>query len=279
MAENTAGDSAELSDLLGWLEEQIDGGLECRGRDGTISHHIRTVEAAIAKLPCGHHASLLVRSVESGYKYCDLCECRKQRNDAEQMERAHQARIESLEREVAAEKRGNDQVVANMLSGDQDPMELVHALSRRVTAQMEMVADYEAVVGAAKEVAQEAQAALANLQEFARPLLHRAETSELAEADADRRAERAEAALAISAQQVESLAASLRQAEAERDALREDAERWDCIVFHWQHGEVTLECDDQGYFVLQSDPAEFAQQVFRGDCPDAAIDAARKEKR
>ena len=44
-------------------------------------------------LPCGHHASLLVKSVESDYQYCDLCECRKQRNDAEEMERTYRARL------------------------------------------------------------------------------------------------------------------------------------------------------------------------------------------
>ena len=44
-------------------------------------------------LPCGHHRSLLVESVESDYKFCDLCECRKRRNDAEQMERAHLRKI------------------------------------------------------------------------------------------------------------------------------------------------------------------------------------------
>ena len=62
-------------------------------------------------LPCGHHISLLVKSAESGYQYCDLCECRKQRNDAEEMERTYldkfkqaERRAEERQTELAAER-------------------------------------------------------------------------------------------------------------------------------------------------------------------------------
>ena len=48
-------------------------------------------------LSCGHHKSLLIKSAESDYQYCDLCECRKMRNDAEEMERAHLKRAEESE--------------------------------------------------------------------------------------------------------------------------------------------------------------------------------------
>lgn len=36
--------------------------------------------------PCGHHISLLVKSVESESQFCELCDCRQRRNDAETME-------------------------------------------------------------------------------------------------------------------------------------------------------------------------------------------------
>lgn len=61
--------------------------------------HIGTLEAnpqrdvSVPDLPCGHPAALLVKSVESDYQYCDLCECRKRRNDAEEMERTHLAKL------------------------------------------------------------------------------------------------------------------------------------------------------------------------------------------
>lgn len=39
-------------------------------------------------LQCGHHISLAINSSESGeFLYCDLCDARSQRNDAQQMER------------------------------------------------------------------------------------------------------------------------------------------------------------------------------------------------
>lgn len=38
---------SDLRDLHDWLHDQIDGGLECRGRDTTISSHIDTVERAM----------------------------------------------------------------------------------------------------------------------------------------------------------------------------------------------------------------------------------------
>lgn len=39
-----------LMDASEWLEDQIDGGDECRGRDSTISGHIRAIESAIGEL-------------------------------------------------------------------------------------------------------------------------------------------------------------------------------------------------------------------------------------
>ena len=40
------------------------------------------------RLPCGHHESLAVVSVESGATTCDLCDTRSRRNDAETNEHA-----------------------------------------------------------------------------------------------------------------------------------------------------------------------------------------------
>ena len=53
----------------------------------------RSAVTEVGSLSCGHHVSLLVESVESDYQYCDLCECRKRRNDAEEMERTHLAKL------------------------------------------------------------------------------------------------------------------------------------------------------------------------------------------
>ena len=39
-----------ITELGDWLCEQIDGGLECRGRDSIISTHIRTVEITSARI-------------------------------------------------------------------------------------------------------------------------------------------------------------------------------------------------------------------------------------
>lgn len=48
-------------------------------------------------LPCGHPASLLVQSVESDYRFCELCEARSERNDALKMEKHLGARVRILE--------------------------------------------------------------------------------------------------------------------------------------------------------------------------------------
>lgn len=47
--------------------------------------------------PCGHHPSLIVRSVESEYQFCELCEARRERNDAIAMEEHYRFRCERLE--------------------------------------------------------------------------------------------------------------------------------------------------------------------------------------
>ncbi|MBS1725007.1 MAG: hypothetical protein JSS66_18870 [Armatimonadetes bacterium] len=61
------------------------------------------------KLPCGHHPSLEIRSVESDYRACELCEARSMMRDAETMERRHRgereaatARADALQQRVEA---------------------------------------------------------------------------------------------------------------------------------------------------------------------------------
>lgn len=64
-----------------------------------IKHMVRTRPPAVTNadmLPCGHHPSLLVKSVESDYQFCELCECRRMRNDAEQMERVYKEKLEAV---------------------------------------------------------------------------------------------------------------------------------------------------------------------------------------
>ena len=77
-------------------------------------------------LPCGHHSSLLVKSVESNYQFCELCECRKERNDALEMERTYQQRAEQAEqdRDLAIKGSANQMVRAEAL---QDKLDMAEA--------------------------------------------------------------------------------------------------------------------------------------------------------
>ena len=57
-------------------------------------------------LPCGHPASMLLMSAETGKPlYCEYCDCIARRNDAEQREREQGGRIAALEAEVADARR------------------------------------------------------------------------------------------------------------------------------------------------------------------------------
>lgn len=49
-----------------------------------------------ARLPCGHPAELLVRTTESQTEWCDLCDTRRQRNDAEKIEAEALAEVQRL---------------------------------------------------------------------------------------------------------------------------------------------------------------------------------------
>lgn len=67
-----------------------------------VRKHMRPILAALAdaerKLACGHPAPLLVRSVESNYEYCQLCEARDRLRDALTMERTYAAQLADSEK-------------------------------------------------------------------------------------------------------------------------------------------------------------------------------------
>lgn len=58
---------------------------------------IEVVSEPRVKLECGHPTELLVRSTESDYAFCELCEARSERNDALTMEEHLGARVRVLE--------------------------------------------------------------------------------------------------------------------------------------------------------------------------------------
>lgn len=51
-------------------------------------------------MKCGHHESLLVRSVKSDAEICELCDMRSQRNDAEASEARLQKKHDALVRGI-----------------------------------------------------------------------------------------------------------------------------------------------------------------------------------
>lgn len=81
------------------------------------------VAAERAKLPCGHHTSLRVRSVESNYEYCDLCETMSRMRDALTMEadllkERNDLRKQLTERDAEIERlRKRDELNTELVSG------------------------------------------------------------------------------------------------------------------------------------------------------------------
>lgn len=64
--------------------------------------HEAELAALRAELECGHPASLMVHSAETGEPlYCELCDMRSQRNDAVQMEEHYKAELTALRERVA----------------------------------------------------------------------------------------------------------------------------------------------------------------------------------
>jgi hypothetical protein len=69
-------------------------------------------------LPCGHHPSLFIKSVESDAQWCELCDMRSQRNDAVQMEHHYRERLEVAERALRdAETRGWNAALKEIAAG------------------------------------------------------------------------------------------------------------------------------------------------------------------
>lgn len=52
------------------------------------------------QLPCGHPKSLQICSVESDYKFCELCEAKSERHDALTMEARYKEQVEQLQKRV-----------------------------------------------------------------------------------------------------------------------------------------------------------------------------------
>lgn len=74
------------------------------------------IERLSAVSPCGHPASLMLKSAETGADlYCELCDEKSGRRDAESRETEMQAEIERLRAEVA-DLHGENAVLAGILS-------------------------------------------------------------------------------------------------------------------------------------------------------------------
>lgn len=76
-------------------------GIERREAEAVELVELRAELAALrAELECGHPASLMVHSAETGEPlYCELCDIRSQRNDAVKMETHYRERAEKAEAE------------------------------------------------------------------------------------------------------------------------------------------------------------------------------------
>lgn len=51
-------------------------------------------------LVCGHDDSLLIKSVESDYQFCELCEARKMQQDAEKQEAFYRGELEIVKEKL-----------------------------------------------------------------------------------------------------------------------------------------------------------------------------------
>jgi hypothetical protein len=66
----------------------LDGGLAL-----AVLRDLQAVKSQ-AFMRCGHHISLLVKSVESDHTHCELCDIYSQRNDALTMERHYKSGLD-----------------------------------------------------------------------------------------------------------------------------------------------------------------------------------------
>lgn len=83
------------------------------------------------EMTCGHHKSLLVRSVESDYRYCDLCETKSRLRDALTMERELSSDKKSLESERDELRRERDAANARIAELESDLSTVLNWLTKK----------------------------------------------------------------------------------------------------------------------------------------------------
>lgn len=72
------------------LEKELTGAREAiKTQNGIVISSVEKTIEARKKLPCGHHASSLVKSVESDAQFCEVCDLMSQRDDAVAMEETY----------------------------------------------------------------------------------------------------------------------------------------------------------------------------------------------
>jgi ribosomal protein L40E len=106
---------------------------------------------ASSNLPCGHHVSCLVKSVESDSQFCGFCDIMSQRNDAETMEERYRSDRDSLRKALddrhAADKKAWSAIMraTGKERGLPDNKEVVAYLVAEVERLEERVAELEQV--------------------------------------------------------------------------------------------------------------------------------------
>jgi hypothetical protein len=71
-----------------------------------------SANAEIERLPCGHHKSLEIVSVESDYRACELCEARSMKRDAETMEVHYKEQRDAANAEIKRLTKERDEARA-----------------------------------------------------------------------------------------------------------------------------------------------------------------------
>jgi hypothetical protein len=96
-------DAKPYEPLLQWVRNVMRKMCMCEADEREVTECLDAIDAAIAapqppagkgeeQLACGHPASLMLKSTETGEDlFCELCDCRSARNDAEAMEAKYKA--------------------------------------------------------------------------------------------------------------------------------------------------------------------------------------------
>jgi len=88
----------------------------------------RELVEARAELPCGHPKSLEVKSVESDYRYCELCETKDRLRDALTMEHELRAKVDKLEAALVVEEASHSGTIDQRDAHEQSLNDLFFAL-------------------------------------------------------------------------------------------------------------------------------------------------------